>query len=183
MALLVGLGMCAVARFPTAASDTRGAPVVSFRNRACGITFTVPSGWTVSVSYPKGLACNIEITPPPENDIVSAAPGTPDEPCHFGNIHIRVHRKSFEAVALEIGFTKERDEWHYMAGSVFDNVTLLNGNNWRGVRASETSHICGAAHMFHEFVLGHGSRAVSIGATDQNERFVEELLRTLTVPR
>ena len=163
-----------------------GAPVhaadsASFPDRTCGIGFGFPLNWTLSVAYPKDLACQIELEPPPEQDVVMASPGTPDEPCHLGSIHITVRRESHEAVALRSGFSKPKGEWHYMAGSVFDHVELVTGTGWRGVHASTTSHYCGSAQETHDYVLGHRLRAVSIGVHGNNLSVVESLLKTLTI--
>ena len=110
-----------------------------------------------------------------------ASPGSPDQPCHLGSIRIVVYRRSLEDTAKASGFTREGGKWHFMPGSVFDHVDSLNGKGWQGLHSATTSHYCGAAQETHEFLVGHGSRSVSIGVHGNNVAVVETLLPTLVL--
>lgn len=179
--VLVALGLSTAVAPLTEAAESHVMHEGSFQDHTCGIAFTIPSGWTLTVSYPQKSGCRIDFAPPPEHDIVRASPGAEDEPCHFGEFSIFVACESVEDAALAGDFSRVDGEWHYMSGSVFDNVQALTGKDWHGVQAAFSHHLCGSAQTWHDFVVGHDSRAVSFEVHEGNLDVVEALLRTLTV--
>jgi hypothetical protein len=181
--VLVALVLGTAAVPLTEAAESQSVPGRSFQDDACGIAFTVPSAWTLTVSYPQQCCCTINFAPPPERDIVRASPGSEDEPCHFGKFSISVARRSVEDAALGSGFFIVEGKWHYdFDGSVFDNVQVLTGKKgWHGVHAQTSGHLCGSAQTWHDFEVGHDSRAVSIRVHDGSLDVVETLLGTLTI--
>jgi len=166
----------------TLAAVAQGAEPVPFRNSRCGITFSHPSTWLLTVSHPKGSLCELTLDPPVDRDVVAASPGS-GKPCHLGKIRIRVVASSLEKLAEESDFSRVDGVWHYRAGTVFDNgrADVIAGSGWTGVMGASSSHYCGAAQMTYDIVAGHSTRAVSIGVHADNLDVVQELLRTLTV--
>jgi len=162
-----------------------GAPVhaedsASFPDRTCGIGFGFPLNWTLSVAYPKDLACQIELEPHPNRTWSWLHPARPTSraiSAAFTSLCVasRMKRSPFAVVfpsprrvALHGRFgvrpRRARDRYRLARRACFNHKLLL----WLG---QET----------HDYVLGHRLRAVSIGVHGNNLSVVESLLKTLTI--
>ena len=165
------------------AALAHAADAVPFPPARCGISFQPSDDWTVRVSYPKGLVCRIVLSPPDDQYFVSTSPGTPADPCYFGDISIRVVASSLESIAAKNGFSRVEGVWRYEVGTVFDNgrAEALAGQGWRGYRGATTSHVCGAAQTMYVVILGRRTRALDIGVADEKLSVLDAILRTLRV--
>jgi hypothetical protein len=179
---LVGLAFCA-------GHLGRAAEQTPFSSAPCGVTFTVPAGWAVTVTPPRpntrpqSLVCTLELVPPPSQDVLSARPSTPDEPCHLGTIRIQVLASPFDTLAEQSGFSRVGGSWRFGEGTVFGTgpLTPVSGEGWSSLRGETVSHYCGAAQATILVVLGNNSRSLSITAHGNKEAVLKSLLPSVRV--
>jgi hypothetical protein len=165
-------------------SSAQGAVLAPVFRTRCGISFSYPSDWALTTSYPKGAVCLLTLEPPDDQDVISISPGRPDEPCHLGQISLTVVALSLEkALAQHGSFSRLDGTWRYRVGTIFGggHAETLAGQGWTGYRGASTSHYCGAAQETHDIVVGNRRRAVSISVHAEKVAVVEEILQTLRV--
>lgn len=173
--------LAAFALLPASRLDAAG--LASFQDKRCGVKFVFPANWDLTIAFADETTCALELRPPEAQDVVIASPGSADEPCHVGLIHVRIVATSLEKLAAEHGFSRVKGEWRYRVGTIFakGRAETLSGTGWNGLRGKGTSLYCGSPQTTYAFVLGHSTRAMSIDLHAEKLLVVEEILRSLRV--